>query len=112
MRERRDKVQRNVLNAAEKSNREFAIMYDVSGKNTAADLQGLITHWIEQVDNGVTKSQAYLKQDGVPVLGIWVRPCVSLSQQKLFIKIIGLWYWERSSSRSRCNNNVTSMVQI
>ena len=47
-------------------------MYDISGKNTAADLQGLISHWIEQVDNGVTKSQAYLKQGGLPVLGIWV----------------------------------------
>ena len=85
MRERRDKVQRNVLNAAEKSNREFAIMYDVSGKNTAADLQGLIAHWIEQVDNGVTKSQAYLKQNGLPVLGIWVETDSSIRNRYYYI---------------------------
>ena len=85
MRERRDKVQRNVLNAAENSNREFAIMYDVSGKNTAADLQGLIAHWIEQVDNGVTKSQAYLKQNGLPVLGIWVKTDSSIRNRYYYI---------------------------
>ena len=32
MSERRDKVQRNVLNAAEKTNQEFAIMYDILGR--------------------------------------------------------------------------------
>ena len=94
MRERRDKVQRNVLNAAEKTNREFAIMYDISGKNTAADLQGLIAHWMEQVDNGVTKSQAYLKQDGLPVLGIWVSRTQSGSPAMGAYLLSGLWYWQ------------------
>ena len=71
VREFRDVVQDNVKKSAEETDREFAIMYDISGISSQSDLEVLTEHWKKTVDEGVTESNAYLKDNGLPVLAIW-----------------------------------------
>ena len=70
-REFRDQVQLNVRRAAESTNREFAIMYDISGLKSSSDLERLVDHWQTAVDSGVTSSPSYLQDGGKPVVAIW-----------------------------------------
>lgn len=66
----RDKLNDNVLLAAQTYNRKFAIMYDVgSGGATVATLRA---DWEKMVDQKLlTSSSAYLKENGLPVIALW-----------------------------------------
>ena len=67
----RNQVQLNVQQAAEESERVFAIMYDISGVQSPSDIEVLKAHWKKTVDDKVTGSSAYLNDLGRPLLGIW-----------------------------------------
>lgn len=67
-----DAVLRNVMAAAERYGRVFAIEYDVSGAN-AATVSGILQQdWQYLVDTlGVTNHPRYLRHKGKPVVSVW-----------------------------------------
>ena len=68
----RDQVLKNVMAAAEKHGRVFAIEYDISGQNPTTLVADLEKDWLHLVDDlGVLKSPRYLHHKGKPVLGLW-----------------------------------------
>jgi uncharacterized protein (TIGR03437 family) len=67
-----DPVLRNVLAAARRYGRVFAIEYDISGANAATLLTTLQNDWKYLLDTlQVTSHPGYLHHNGKPVLGIW-----------------------------------------
>lgn len=79
LKKHRDKVLENVIKAAEKYNRKFAIMYDLSGyertekKSGAADFKEFINNdWIAlNKKYNLTKLSSYMYEDQKPVLVMW-----------------------------------------
>ena len=74
IRDQRNFVTSNVLNAAEVYGRVWALMYDVTGMNEADVnmVQTLEDDWKYLVDvMKVTESPAYLHHNGLPVLVLW-----------------------------------------
>lgn len=67
-----DAVLRNVLAAARRYGRVFAIEYDISGANAATLLATLRNDWQYLVETlAVTDHPGYLRLNGKPVLGVW-----------------------------------------
>ncbi|MBL8234984.1 MAG: hypothetical protein JNL98_41165, partial [Bryobacterales bacterium] len=67
-----DVVLRNVMAAARRYGRVFAIEYDISGANAATVQATLQADWQYLVETvGVTSHPGYLQHDGKPVLGVW-----------------------------------------
>ncbi|MBL8223206.1 MAG: hypothetical protein JNL62_28480, partial [Bryobacterales bacterium] len=67
-----DVVLRNVMAAARRYGRVFAIEYDISGANAATVQATLQTDWQYLVETvGVTSHPGYLQHAGKPVLGVW-----------------------------------------
>lgn len=66
----RDKLNDNVLLAAQTYGRKFAIMYDVgSGGSTVATIRA---DWEKLVDQKLlTSTSSYLKENGLPVVALW-----------------------------------------
>jgi hypothetical protein len=64
----RDAITAKVRTAAEKFNRKFYIMYDVSGWTNMQ--QQIKDDWTKKMQ-AYTASPAYAKQNGKPVVGIW-----------------------------------------
>jgi len=68
----RDQVTLHARAAAEKYQRVFGVMYDVSGANPSNLMQVLQSDWNHLVnDLHVTSSSQYIRQDNKPVLVIW-----------------------------------------
>ncbi len=72
-REWKTTVLRNVMSAAEATGRSFAVSYDIAGRTLDDDvLDDLRADWIRLVDEeGITRSDRYIRQDGRPVLDIF-----------------------------------------
>lgn len=67
-----DVVLKNVMAAALRSGRVFAIEYDISGANAATVEADLRSDWNYLVEGlGVTAHPGYLRHEGKPVVGIW-----------------------------------------
>lgn len=67
-----DVVLKNVMAAAKKYGRVFAIEYDVSGANTATVAASLQKDWAYLVDTvKVTAQPGYLHHDRKPVVSVW-----------------------------------------
>lgn len=67
-----DVVLKNVLAAARRYGRVFAIEYDISGANAATLLATLQDDWQYLVDTlAVTAQPGYLRHNSKPVLGVW-----------------------------------------
>jgi hypothetical protein len=67
-----DIVLKNIMAAATKSGRTFALEYDISGLNDANVFETLKQDWIYLVDQlKVTEHANYLREGGKPVLSIW-----------------------------------------
>jgi len=67
-----DIVLQNVMAAAARYGRVFAIEYDISGANAATLASGLQQDWKYLVDTlGVTSNPAYLYHNGKPVVSVW-----------------------------------------
>jgi hypothetical protein len=67
-----DQVLKNVMAAAAKHGRTFAIEYDLTGGNEANFMQQIQTDWQYMVDNlKVTSHPNYLHHDGKPVVSFW-----------------------------------------
>jgi uncharacterized protein (TIGR03437 family) len=67
-----DVVLQNVMAAAERYGRVFAIEYDISGANAATLAASLQQDWNYLVDTlGVTSHPAYLHHNGKPVVSVW-----------------------------------------
>lgn len=68
----RDQIARNVMVGAEAHGRVFAMMYDISGHNSATIVDELLADWTHLVDDvGVLQSPRYLHHRGKPLLAIW-----------------------------------------
>lgn len=69
----RNNVLKNVLNASQKYERHFAVMYDLSGTPDDGQLfDKLINDWEYLVDTyNITDNPYYVKQSNLPVLAIW-----------------------------------------
>jgi hypothetical protein len=65
-----DTVLANVRAAAERHGRAFFVMYDLSGM-PPAELSRVVRDWARLQAQGVTRSAAYLRHRGHPVLGLW-----------------------------------------
>jgi hypothetical protein len=62
----------NVRNAASRTGRTFALMYDLSGQSTNTLFSRLTNDWCWLVDNlALTRDPRYLHHNGKPVLMIW-----------------------------------------
>lgn len=71
-RSRGDVVLRNVMAAARRYGRVFAIEYDISGANAATLLATLQEDWKYLVETlELTAHPGYLRHNGKPVLGVW-----------------------------------------
>jgi hypothetical protein len=67
-----DAVLRNVIAAAERYGRVFAIEYDISGANPAAVIGSLQQDWRYLVETlAVTAHPGYLRHNGKPVVSVW-----------------------------------------
>lgn len=67
-----DPVLRNIMTAAERHGRVFAIEYDVTGANPATVEKTLQDDWKYLVEElKVASSPAYLRHEGKPVLSVW-----------------------------------------
>ncbi len=67
-----DVVLRNIMAAAARSGRTFAIEYDISGANPETFAQTIEDDWRYLVDElKVTSSPNYQRQNGKPVMSIW-----------------------------------------
>lgn len=67
-----DPVLKNIMAAAERYGRVFAIEYDVTGSNPATVITDLQQDWDYLVNTlKVTASPAYLRHNGKPVLSVW-----------------------------------------
>ena len=67
-----DAVLKNVMAAARRYGRVFAIEYDISGANAATVLATLQGDWQYLVDTlAVTAHPGYLRHNGKPVVGVW-----------------------------------------
>lgn len=67
-----DVVLKNVMAAARRYGRVFALEYDISGANAATLLATLQNDWQYLVDTlAVTAHPGYLRHNGKPVLGVW-----------------------------------------
>jgi hypothetical protein len=69
----RDEVALNVMRAAEKYDRKFYVMYDITGMNKDNWVQAIEHDWTTNIVGtmGLTKSSAYAKQDGKLVVNVW-----------------------------------------
>lgn len=68
----RDQVGDNVRDAAEKEDRVFAIMYDVTGVDPTRIQHVLERDWIHLIRiKGILDSPSYLREKGKPVIGLW-----------------------------------------
>ena len=67
---RSDLVLDHVRASAEKHNRVFFIMYDLSGM-TSKKLEGVADDYKRLMKAGITQSVAYLRHRGHPLLGLW-----------------------------------------
>ena len=71
VRDTRTMVLRNVRNAAEATERKFAVTYDIANDGNEV-IERLKADWMYLVDvEGITKSSNYIFQNGLPVLHIW-----------------------------------------
>ena len=66
----RDLVLENVRRAAEAEGRVFFVMYDLAGL-APADLPAVAQDWERLQREGLTKSPAYLRHRGHPLVAIW-----------------------------------------
>jgi hypothetical protein len=67
-----DGVLRNVMASAQDHGRVFAVEYDLSGSHADTVLKQLQDDWTYLTETvGVTKSPAYLKLQGKPVVSLW-----------------------------------------
>jgi hypothetical protein len=66
----RDRVLENVRRAAEDHGRVFFVMYDLSGLKSA-NLPAVVQDWDRLQREGLTRSSAYQRHRGHPVLAIW-----------------------------------------
>jgi hypothetical protein len=69
----RNKVLQNVMTAAQTHDRQFAVMYDLSGVPDDGNLYNkLINDWEYLVQNyQMTTQGTYLKQENLPVIALW-----------------------------------------
>jgi len=68
----RDQVAVNVESGAESHGRIFALMYDISGHDSATLVEDLEADWTYLVNElRLTSSASYLTHNGKPVVGIW-----------------------------------------
>lgn len=68
----RDKITEHIRRGAEQYGRVFANMYDISGASEMSVYDAIRTDWMHLVDvANVTKSDRYLRHNGLPVLAIW-----------------------------------------
>lgn len=65
-----DNVLANVRAGAERHGRVFFVMYDLSGL-PASKLSTVVEDWRRLNAEGLTKSSAYLRHKGRPLLGLW-----------------------------------------
>jgi len=69
---RAEVVMDNVRHAAEKHNRVWAMMYDLSGGNPGELMGSLLDDWKRLVDeHKIRKDRMYLHHNGKPVVSIW-----------------------------------------
>jgi len=66
----RDRVLDNVRQAAADHGRVFFVMYDLSGM-PPAELPAVAKDWERLQREGITRSPAYLRHRGHPLLGVW-----------------------------------------
>lgn len=64
-------ILRNVIESAEKHGRVFALEYDISTRKSGGVIDDVLEDWENVVNEGYTKSSAWLHHDGKPVLAIW-----------------------------------------
>ena len=66
-------VIQSVIRATEKTGRVWAISYDLAGaKGTPEEVFEIVKNdWQKMVDSGMATGPRYLRQNGVPVVGIW-----------------------------------------
>ncbi|KAF9074070.1 hypothetical protein BDP27DRAFT_1317942 [Rhodocollybia butyracea] len=68
----RDEVTDRVQEAAEKEGRVFAIMYDVSGVDPDKVMKIFTRDWVHLIyEKRILDSPNYLKERGMPVIGLW-----------------------------------------
>ena len=68
----RNQVAQNVRAGAERHGRMFAMMYDISGHNSASLVNDLKKDWMYLVDTlKILQSKRYLHHKGRPLLAIW-----------------------------------------
>ena len=65
------RVMRHVSDAAEKSDRVWAISYDTAGMPAEQIFDVLTSDWKKMVDEKWTTDSRYLRQNGKPVVQIW-----------------------------------------
>ena len=67
-----DRVLANVMRAAERTHRMFAVEYDLSGQAARDPLTQIEADWAHLENTlGIDRSPAYLRRRGRPVVGIW-----------------------------------------
>ncbi len=71
-------IAKKVKTAAEVYNRQFSIMFDISGFTNIANchtgtllVECVKQRWIQAVDGGVIDSSSYMKHKGKPLVSIW-----------------------------------------
>ena len=65
------RVLNHVRQAAQATGRVWALTYDVSGMTSDKIFDAIVADWKKQVDDGVTRDDRYVHQNGKPVLQIF-----------------------------------------
>lgn len=67
----RRRVLDHVRQAAAKTDRVWALAFDISGMRTEKIADALIREWKDFVDKGITADPHYVHEDGQPVVELW-----------------------------------------